>query len=212
MRLGIFGGTFNPVHFGHLRAAEEVRQLLSLDKVIFIPSGNPPLKSSALAEASHRYSMTRLATGSNIYFLVSDLEMRQDERSYTVSTVDNLHRIYPEDKLFLILGLDAFMDLPHWKEPRRLVSSISFIVVTRPSCCESELTASPFVEAIRPSDKPGIDSLVLRGGMESYVARVSMFDISSTMIRRLTKERMSIKYLLPESVEQYIHSHNLYCE
>lgn len=212
MRLGIFGGTFNPIHFGHLRAAEEVRQVLGLDKVIFMPSGNPPLKSAELAEAYHRYSMTRLAAEANADFLVSDLEMRQDEKSYTVTTVERLHHIHPGDELFLILGLDAFLDLPDWKEPCRLVSSISFVVVTRPGIDERQLGESPFVEACRPSVKPGLKSLLLKGGRESYVVRISAFDISSTMIRRLVRERKSIRYLLPETVEQYIHAQHLYSE
>jgi len=212
MRLGIFGGTFNPIHFGHLRAAEEVRQVLGLDKIIFMPSGNPPLKSAELAEAYHRHSMTRLAAESNVDFLVSDLEMRQDEKSYTVTTVDRLHHMHPDDELFLILGLDAFLDLPDWKEPRRLVSSIKFVVVTRPGTDEKQLAESPFVEACRPSGKLGLSSLILKGGRESCVVRISAFDISSTMIRRLVREGKSIRYLLPETVEQYIKSKHLYSE
>ncbi|HMK61314.1 MAG TPA: nicotinate-nucleotide adenylyltransferase [Dissulfurispiraceae bacterium] len=211
MRFGIFGGTFNPIHYGHLRAVEEVRQFLGFDKVIFIPSGNPPFKASDLADASHRYTMTQLATTSNSDFMVSDIEMRNDEKSYTISTIDRLRCLYPDDKLFLILGIDAFMDLPHWKEPSRLVSQVSFVVVTRPGSNVSELAASPYVEAIRPSDNTSIDLLILRGGLQSYVARVSGVDISSTAIRQLVQKRMSIKYLLPESVEQFIYSHNLYC-
>lgn len=212
MRLGIFGGTFNPIHFGHLRAAEEVRQILGLDKIIFMPSGNPPLKSAELAEAQHRYSMTRLATASNVDFLVSDLEMRQDEKSYTVVTVDRLHNMYTGDELFLILGLDAFLDLPDWKEPQRLVSSINFVVVTRPGSDERQLIESPYVEACRTSDKVGLSSLIIKGGRASCVVRVSAFDISSTMIRRLVKEGKSIRYLLPESVEQYIQTRRLYAQ
>ena len=212
MRLGIFGGTFNPIHFGHLRAAEEVRQVLGFDKIIFMPSGNPPLKTAELAEAHHRYSMTRLAAESNADFLVSDLEMSQDEKSYTVTTVERLHNIHPGDELFLILGLDAFLDLPDWKEPCRLVSSINFVVVTRPGTDERQLGDSPFVDACWPSGNPGFRSLLLKGGRESYIVRISAFDISSTMIRRLVKERKSIRYLLPETVEQYIHSQRLYSE
>ncbi|MGO9379406.1 MAG: nicotinate-nucleotide adenylyltransferase [Dissulfurispiraceae bacterium] len=212
MRLGIFGGTFNPIHFGHLRAAEEVRQILGLDKIIFMPSGTPPLKADLLAEASHRYLMTRLATGSNADFLVSDLEMRQDEKSYTVTTVERLQQMYPGDELFLILGLDAFLDLPIWKEPQRLVSLISFVVVTRPGADEARLAEFPLVEVLRPSDKPGLSSLLLSGGRDSYVVRVSAFDISSTMIRRLVKEGKSVRYLLPEIVEQYMKSHRLYSQ
>jgi nicotinate-nucleotide adenylyltransferase len=212
MKLGIFGGTFNPIHFGHLRAAEEVRYLMDLDKVIFMPSGNPPLKSSELAEASHRYAMTRLATQSNVNFLVSDIEMRQEVKSYTVATVDTLIRTYPEDELFFILGLDAFLDLPNWWEPERLISSIDFIIVTRPGFELKELNASPYVEGEAIKFNAGVTTLHLTGGRKACVATVSIFDISSTTIRRLAMKGKSIKYLLPEAVEHYIFSHRLYSD
>jgi len=212
MKLGIFGGTFNPIHFGHLRAAEEVRYLIDLDKVIFMPSGNPPLKSSDLAEASHRYAMTRLATQSNVNFLVSDIEMRQDVKSYTIATVDTLSRTYPEDELFFIMGLDAFLDLPNWRQPERLITSIDFIIVTRPGFEVKELNASPYVEGEAIKFNAGVASFRLRGGRKAWVAAVSVFDVSSTTIRRLAMKGKSIKYLLPEAVEHYILSHRLYSD
>jgi nicotinate-nucleotide adenylyltransferase len=212
MKLGIFGGTFNPIHFGHLRAAEEVRYLIDLDKVIFMPSGNPPLKSSELVQAPHRYAMTRLATQSNVNFLVSDIEMRQEVKSYTVATVETLSRTYPEDKLFFIMGLDAFLDLPNWREPERLITSIDFIIVTRPGFELKELTASPYVEDEIIKFDAGVTSLRLRGGRKVCVAAVSVFDVSSTTIRSLAMTGKSIKYLLPEAVEHYIYSHRLYSD
>jgi nicotinate-nucleotide adenylyltransferase len=212
MKLGIFGGTFNPIHLGHLRAAEEVRYLAGLDKVIFMPSGNPPLKSSELAEASHRYAMTRLATQSNVNFLVSDIEMRQDVKSYTIATVNTLSRMYPEDELFFIMGLDAFLDMSNWREPERLITSINFIIVTRPGFDVKELNASPYAEGEAIKFDAGAVSLRLRGGRKAWVAAVSVFDISSTTIRRLAMQGKSIKYLLPEAVEHYILSHRLYSD
>ncbi len=211
MRLGIFGGTFNPIHFGHLRAAEEVRHLVDLDKVIFMPSGNPPLKSDDLAEASHRYAMTRLATQSNVNFLVSDIEMREHEKSYTIHTIQRLSENYPDDRLFFILGLDAFLDLPDWREPERLIGSIDFIIVTRPRFAMNNLASSPFIEGDIPHSGNGVISVRLKGGRSAFIAGVSAFDVSSTGIRRLVREGVSIKYLLPETVEQYIFSHRLYC-
>jgi nicotinate-nucleotide adenylyltransferase len=212
MKLGIFGGTFNPIHFGHLRAAEEVRCLIDLDKVIFMPSGNPPLKSSELVQASHRYAMTRLATQSNVNFLVSDIEMRQEVKSYTFATVEALRRMHPEDQLFFIMGLDAFLDLPDWREPQRLIASIDFIIVTRPGFELRQLYASPYVEGRALQCDAGVTCLNLRGGRKACVAAVSVFDVSSTTIRRLVMKGKSIKYLLPEAVEHYIFSHRLYCD
>jgi nicotinate-nucleotide adenylyltransferase len=210
MKLGIFGGTFNPIHFGHLRAAEEVRYLIGLDQVIFMPSGNPPLKSSELAEASHRHVMTHLATQGNVDFSVSDIEMSQQEKSYTVATVERLGSMYPEDKLFFILGLDAFLDLPNWREPERLISSIDFIVVTRPGLDMKQLDISSYVEGVLGESGACVTSYRLAGGRTVHIAAVSAFDISSTNIRRLVREGRSIKYLLPEPVEQYVLSHRLY--
>lgn len=217
MRLGIFGGTFNPIHFGHLRAAEEVRYGCNLDKIIFMPSGCPPLKSAELPEAIHRDAMTRLATGSNVNFLVSDLEMRQKVKSYTVTTVETLRKLYAGDELFFIMGLDAFLDLPHWREPERLVSSIDFIIVTRPGFEMQELMISPYIEdtGVKPQaamTAAGRISLHLKGGRNAQVVSISAFEVSSTSIRRLVREGKSIKYLVPEAVEQYIHSHHLYSD
>lgn len=205
MRLGIFGGTFNPIHFGHLRAAEEVRDKLAIDRVLFMPSGNPPLKVSGLIEASHRYAMTRLATSSNVNFLVSDLEVLKTEKAYTVDTLERLLEIYPGDELFFILGLDAFLDMPNWWQPERLSGLVDFIVVTRPGFDPADIGKSPYIEH---SEGPGLWSLT--SGKRVIHVNITAMDISSTNIRGLLKEGKGIKYLLPETVEQYIYSHRLY--
>lgn len=205
MLLGIFGGTFNPIHFGHLRAAEEVRDKLGIDKVIFMPSGNPPLKGSGLIEAFHRYDMTRLATSSNVNFAVSDLEILKTEKSYTVETFERLLDIYPGDELFFILGLDAFLDMPNWWQPERLSGMVDFVVVTRPGSDPMDICKSPYV---RREEVAGIWSL--DSGKKVVTVNITPMDISSTNIRKSVKEGKSIKYLLPETVEQYIYSHKLY--
>lgn len=206
MRLGILGGTFNPIHFGHLRAAEEAREKINLDKVIFMPSGNPPLKTADLIDASHRYAMTRLATASNVNFVVFDLEIRQTRKSYTVNTIQSLHEIYPEDELYFILGTDAFMDLPNWRQPEVLISMIDFVVVTRPGFNSKDIFKSPYIRKSRLSSKP----LIMTSGRKVISVQTTQMDISSTKIRRLLKENKSIKYLLPKEVENYIYSHTLY--
>ena len=205
MRLGIFGGTLNPIHFGHLRAAEEVRDKLAIDRIIFMPSGNPPLKVSGLIEASHRYAMTRLATSSNVNFLVSDLEVLKTEKSYTVDTLERLLAIYPGDELFFILGLDTFLDMPNWRQPERLSGMVDFIVVTRPGFDPADIGKSPYIKHM---EGPGL--WALSSGKRAIHVKITAMDISSTNIRRLLKEGKDIKYLLPETVEQYIYSHKLY--
>ncbi len=240
MRLGIFGGTFNPVHLGHLRTAEEVGYKLDLDKVIFIPSGNPPLKALDLPDAQHRYEMTKLATESNVNFTVSDIELRQAGKSYTVNTLQRLHGIYPQDELLFILGTDAFLDIPHWWQPDRLISMADFVIVARPEFSPEDLAKSPYVEhesrrshpfikpvpcsdgrsgnAAAPEGSGAVSATCdcstvrfrLRGGRSAVFVRVTPLDISSTDIRMLVRENKSIRYLLPETVEKYIHAHSLY--
>jgi nicotinate-nucleotide adenylyltransferase len=208
MRFGIFGGTFNPIHYGHLRAAEEVRYKAGLDKVIFIPSGNPPLKTEEIIEASHRYGMVRIATASNPHFVVSDIEINEKEKSYTVNTVKKLKEIYPDDELFFILGTDAFLDIPNWWQPYELINMIDFILITRPGFGSSEnILKSPF---IKTNSFNTHESLSLISERKVFLVKVTAIDISSTEIRRLLKENKSIKYLLPESIEEYIYKHNLY--
>ena len=135
-----------------------------------------------------------------------------DEKSYTVDTVERLGRTYPDDQLFFILGLDAFLDLPDWREPERLIGSIDFIIVTRPGFEMNELNATPFIEDDISEFNDGVISCRLKGGRRAFIAAVSAFDVSSTNIRRLVREGGSIKYLLPEAVEQYILSHRLYSD
>jgi nicotinate-nucleotide adenylyltransferase len=211
MRLGILGGTFNPIHFGHLRAAEEARERVNLDKVIFMPSGNPPIKTVDLIDASHRYAMARLATASNVNFVVSDLEIRQTEKSYTVNTIQRLYDIYPEDELFFILGVDTFLDMPNWWKPDVLVSMVDFILVTRPGFDLMDVLKSPYINKGQGSTvKDQGEEIRLTSGRKALVLKMTPMGISSTEIRRLLREGKSIKYLLPDKVEEYIYQHNLY--
>ncbi|MEW6739874.1 MAG: nicotinate-nucleotide adenylyltransferase [Nitrospirota bacterium] len=222
MRLGILGGTFNPIHFGHLRAAEEARERGNLDKVIFMPSGNPPLKIVDLIDASHRYAMARLATASNVNFVVSDLEIRQIEKSYTVNTIQRLCEIYPGDELFFILGIDAFLDIPNWWQPDVLTGMVDFILVTRPGFDLMDVLKSPYINKGQGSKVNPVRSdasnevkgqgeeIRLKSGRKALVLQMTPMGISSTEIRRLLREGKSIKYLLPDKVEEYIYKHNLY--
>ncbi len=208
MKLGIFGGTFNPIHFGHLRVAEEVREKTNLDKIIFIPSGNPPLKTIDLIEASHRYRMTEIAITSNANFEISALEIKQKGKSYTLNTIQRLYKIYPEDELYLILGVDAFMDLPNWWQPEALIRLIDFIVVPRPGFNQRDILKSPYLTQGSISSRP----LIMKSGRKLICIQTTQIDISSTKIRKLLRDKKSIKYLLPEGVENYIYSHRLYIE
>ena len=217
MRLGIFGGTFNPVHSGHLRTAEEARYKLRLDKVIFVPAGNPPLKERDAVAASHRYAMATLAAASNKDFIVSDLEAVKRGKSYTVDTLQMLRKRYPGDELFFILGSDAFLDMPKWREPEKLTGMTDFIIVARPGFSFDAIEGSPYIVSVKShegaSNQPGVCDYAcysLVSGRSAFLVPVTQMDISSSGIRRLVEEEKSIKYLLPASVERYIKKNKLY--
>jgi len=216
LRIGVFGGTFNPVHYGHLRAAEEVGERLSLDRILFIPSGNPPIKTADIAEAGQRFKMVSLAVGDNRLFDVLDLECARPEKSYTVKTVETLLERYEKSDLFFILGIDAFLDVPNWWQPGRLVSLVNFAVISRPGRSFSDLSSSTYLEVdkrlLRRLDEGETEmaAVPLVSGREAVLIRVTHMDISSTGIRARLKEGLSIKYLLPEGVESFIISHKLY--
>lgn len=213
-KLGIFGGTFNPIHYGHLRAAEEVREKLGLGNILFIPSYNPPLKESGLVSAEHRYEMTRLATEANPFFNISDMECRRRGKSYSVDTLRELKVLYPKKEFYFILGLDSFMDIPDWYQPKTLMELTNFAVISRPGYSFSAISATTALNAAVIS---GLDSCrttghetPLRSGKKLKLLNVTPFSISATAIRRLVSNGGSIKYLLPEKVESYIIANKLY--
>jgi len=216
VKIGIFGGTFNPIHFGHLRAAEEARELAGLDKVILIPSGTPPLKTKDIAPAHHRYAMTKLAVSKNPFFTAIDIECRRRKKSFTVETLEELLKLYHGDRLYFMLGIDAFLDLPNWYRPDILLSLTDFVIFPRPGSSFTELSTSPHLsvkrEVLRKLDRGIIAAHVttLTSGRAVTLMSVSAFDISATDIRTRIKQGKSIKYLLPAEVESYIISHNLY--
>jgi len=220
MRLGVFGGTFNPIHYGHLRAAEEVRERLSLDKVFFVPAGNPPLKHADIADFRHRLQMTRSAVASHEGFEVLDIEGQRPEKSYPVDTAEELSRMYPQDEVSFIIGVDAFCDIPHWREPDRLVSMIDFIIISRPGHTFLELESSPYIDIERErllqldSEDGGAYSLVvesrLKGGRSASMLNITPLGISATAVRALVSSGGSVRYLLPEIVESYIMTNGLF--
>jgi nicotinate-nucleotide adenylyltransferase len=215
-KIGILGGTFNPVHYAHLRVSEEVRERIGLEKVLFIPSGNPPLKDRELAPAEYRHEMTRLAIASNPSFEISDIESRKTEKSYTVDTLVTLKEMHPGKKLYFILGIDAFLDIPLWYQPERLMELTNFVVVSRPGFSFTQLPSrvAADAEAFSAMESGHLTAYktVLENGGEVFLFNVTPMDISATAIRNLVKQGTSIKYLLPESAESFIISHNLYKE
>ncbi len=213
-RIGIMGGTFNPIHYGHLRVSEEVRQGIGFEKILFVPSGNPPLKAGHLAPAPQRLEMTRLAIEANPWFEISDIECNRTEKSYTVETLLALKELYPDKEFYFIVGIDSFIELPLWRYPERLMELTHFVVVSRPgtsfSGLASLITGDRGVLRALDARQLNIQKATLRNGREVLLMNVTHMDISATGIRNLTHHGMSIKYLLPEKVESFIISQGLY--
>lgn len=207
MRIGLFGGTFNPIHLGHLRAAEEARQGADLDKIVFIPSGNPPLKSEDLLDAGIRLMLVKEAIRDNPYFEVSDIETVKTEKSYTVETVKSFTTFYSDDRLFLVLGIDAFLDIQNWHRPERLIEMIDFVVLTRPGYAVELLKTSNYIEegskkaieTYKPNSKVPV-SLTLISGKSLTLLNIAALNLSSTTIRELIRAGKSVRYLVPEAV------------
>ncbi|MBI4687957.1 MAG: nicotinate-nucleotide adenylyltransferase [Nitrospirae bacterium] len=217
MKIGILGGTFNPIHYGHLRTAEEIHELFSLDKTIFIPAGRPPFSKTHLAPAKDRYEMAKIAVRGNPAFKVSDIEIERSGVSYSSETMRLLAGKYKGAEFFFMLGIDAFIDLPLWKKPEELLSLSNIIVISRPGFSFIDLSASPCLTNISKEMLKKLDAGEIRTisfnmptGKKAYLCNITGLDISATNIRRLVKTGRSVKYLLPHAVESYIISHKLY--
>lgn len=198
-KLAIMGGTFDPIHFGHLVTAEAARIQYGFDHVIFIPSGQPPHKTGKMiTPAMHRYVMTVLATMNNPYFRVSSFEIEREGPSYTIDTVKFFHNQYGDKvELFFITGADAMQEILTWKAVPELLTICQFIAATRSGYCLNELDCVK--EALGRAGKERI-----------HCVATPEIDISSTDIRQRLKEHKSIKYLVPEMVEHYIYNQGLY--
>jgi nicotinate-nucleotide adenylyltransferase len=192
VRIGLLGGTFDPIHLGHLRAAETAREALSLDLVAFLPAAVPPHRSAPLGGAEDRLAMTRLATGTHGAFEAWDTELRRPGPSYTVETVAALLGERPSDSFVLLVGSDTWPEISSWREPERLLSLVEVAVVERPGAPEGPLTP-PF---------PGARGVVRVDGPS--------LPISSTAIRDRVRRGLSVRYLVTDPVADYIAGRRLY--
>ena len=217
MRIGIFGGVFNPIHYGHLRAAEEVRTALELDRVMFITAARPPHKSSELADASHRMNMVQSAIEGNPNFVASRLELNRPDASFSVHTIEELRRNSPTAEFCFVMGIDAFLDFGTWLQPEKILSLSDIAIISRPPLGFDRIAYSPFItslsskelESLRHGETRMLEKMSTIG-RKIYLTNVTPLEISSTSIRRLVSSGESIKYLLPAAVESYILSSKLY--
>jgi len=195
-QIGVFGGTFDPIHFGHLAIAEEVRAALGLSQVIFVPAAHQPLKGRAPELSEQRLAMVRLACADNPAFRVDDLELRRPPPSYTIDTLIQLReRFGTEVELWFILGADAAQDLPRWHRIEQILALTRLAIVARPGH-QCDLTA-------------------LHATLPTLVGRATLIhgprlEISSSDLRRRLAEGLPVRYQLPEAVRQFILMHQLY--
>ena len=214
-RLGIFGGTFDPVHMGHLRIAEEAREALDLDRIIFIPAADPPHKvQRRILPFEHRWRMLFLSLAGNPHFHMSDIEQKMEGKSYSVLTLKELRRMSTgrEDYYFLV-GLDSFLELNTWYRYRELFSLAHLAVMRRPGHQEKEVEAflkqnvsldyTPDAQG-RSFSHPSLYSV--------HLVDSTHLDISSTRVRVLAGQGRSIRYLVADEVMSYIKNHKLYSD
>lgn len=238
IKVGLLGGTFNPIHLGHLRAAEEVREILALEKIYFIPASIPPHKdSSEVVSSSHRLKMLEIATRGNPFFEISDFELRNNGPSYTIDTLRFFSTGFPGFDLYFILGTDLLSEIDTWKEYKKLFAISNFVLITRPGFSLIRVDSPHTVRLDAPSEigetSPQDDLLSalpveLRDDFRYHkkeekvtfymhessnilaLVEIDGIKISATRIRDLLKKNQSIKYLVPDEVELYILKNKLY--
>lgn len=213
MRLGILGGTFNPVHNGHLRMAELAEQHCALERVLFLPAADPPHKPLAGAVAfADRLAMVEAALAGHARFVASDLEAQRPGKSYSVETLEWLHRLHPDDEFFFIIGGDSFRDIASWWEFARLFSLTHIVVIPRAGAALPHDPRGTLPVAMRGEFCYDAAAGVLRHQSGNQVILLAEYgpDISSTRIRALLAEKQSVSSLLPAAVANYINSHGLY--
>ena len=207
-KIGLFGGTFNPIHLGHLRGAEEIREAFGLEKVIFIPAALPPHKmTEEIIDGRHRLEMVERATRGNSRFSTSDVELKRPGKSYSIDTI-RYFREKVKGSLYFILGRDAFVEIETWKDFQHLFSLCNFIIMTRPGLIQAPPLPGALVPAFRFDQ--GASGWVHVSGNMVFFKEIKLLDISSTRVRELVEKRESIKYLVPSEVEAYIEKHGLY--
>lgn len=192
-QIGLFGGTFNPIHLGHLVAAQETLLNKNLSKVIFIPTGNPPHKSIPDASIKNRVEMTRLAIESNARFEISDIEASSHEPSYSINTVRRLQeQLNSDEEIYYLTGADELIDFQTWREWRTILNTVTVLGMSRP---EFDLNEIPSIVK-----------------MKSEFVEIPKMEISSTLIRDRLNHKKPVQHFLPESVWKFINRHNLYIQ
>jgi nicotinate-nucleotide adenylyltransferase len=215
MKIGIFGGTFNPVHFGHLRAAEEVAQAF-LNKVVFVPTNITSNKKMPEINPEKRMEMIKIAIKNHKKFEASDIEIKRGGFSYSYDTIVQLEKIYPSDELYFIAGMDTYFDMRNWKNAGGIFDKINFIVVSRSNKKSGLKNLIKLIDFLPDKLKEGIrvdyteNRLITDKNRFIYFFKITRLDISSTDIRNNFKNNISNLFLLPNEVINYIINNKLY--
>jgi len=208
---GILGGTFDPIHFGHLRLAEEMAGGIGLDQVRFIPAGQPPHRETPRTSATHRLEMVRRAVAGNPRFVVDAREVQRPQPSYTVDTLTELRaELGTEQPLWLLLGSDAFLGLPSWHDWQRVFELANIAVAARPGSelGQADAMAEPLQREVL--NRKVADASAAGPSGSLLLRQMTPLEISATAIRHTLERQGSARYLLPEAVLDYIHEHQLY--
>ena len=192
MKLGLLGGTFDPIHLGHLRAAESARECLDLDLVAFVPSAVPPHRPGRLTAATDRFAMACLACGGHPRFVAWDTELRRAGPSYTVETIEVVRAERPGDDLVLVVGSDTWPEMASWREPEKLFSHVTVAVVDRPGAPPIDPEPAAF------------------GGRGVVRVEGPSLPISATVVRERVRQGLSVRFLVPDTVAEYISKRGLY--
>ena len=215
VRIGLFGGTFNPIHFGHLRAAEEIQEFFQLKKIIFVPARIPPHKAEkTIVAPEHRLTMVKLAIQGNPFFETSDFEIQRNSKSYSIITIEYFKKILGlTASLFFLIGIDAFLEINTWKDFARLFSLTNFIIMSRlgyPQKVSAKLLSVDGDKNFFYNSEGNY--FVHSSGHKLFFQKITLLDFSSRGIRSRIKGKRSIRYLVPPNVENYIKKHGLYQE
>jgi nicotinate-nucleotide adenylyltransferase len=206
--IGIFGGTFDPIHFGHLRTAFELLQSLRLNEVRFMPAGTPPHRDTTIADPEQRLAMVKAATEGQLGFTVDDREIRREGLSYSVDTMRTLRADFPDHSLCLIVGMDAFLGLPKWHQWRELLELAHLVVAHRPGWRAPSM--GPLGELLVDRGTGRINDLHEQRAGCIYIHAVTQLEISSTEVRKLIAMGRDPRYLMPDSVREIIEQTGCY--
>jgi nicotinate-nucleotide adenylyltransferase len=220
MRLGLLGGSFNPVHNGHLTIARQAREALGLDRILFVPTSHPPHKpTGSLAPAQDRYEMVRLAIASDPTLAISDVEISRQGKSYSIDTIRLLQQEYgAQTQLFFLIGLDAFLDFPSWRDPLTLLTLCRFVILSRPGLSFRSLSTVPLLPPIPFTSLADLDAgrisrIEAPLGTQGLIClKLPPCPISASDIRSRIRQGLPTANLLPPLVESYILQHHLYQE